>query len=157
METTKREELSCRVERDNILAEFKSIKTELGRLLTANIEGPDNEKLDLQEFNLDVDLKEELIRQSQDDCQRTKIYLESLIVAQDKVTQWLKTFCWDSMAIIGQSICGIFSNFQVDNYVLVPFEQAMQQNLNLVDEYRKLEIQLATDDTFQPWLPKTTR
>ncbi|KAK5649933.1 hypothetical protein RI129_000962 [Pyrocoelia pectoralis] len=151
-----RERIECATERHDILLEFVSIQHEIKELLTKNLEGPDNERLDIQEFNLDIALKHEMTLQSQEKCKRTKQYLEALIDAQDKVSKWIKQFCWDPMRVQGQDLSAIFENFIVENYVLLDHDVGFTRNtLEVVTELRNLETKMSKDDTLEPWVPKT--
>lgn len=144
-------------ERLSILDEFRDIQTEIKSLLAENLELNENDRIDLEEFNLDDTLLEEKSQQSQEECKRTAIYLEALIAAQDKVSQWIKDFCWNQMRVQGQVIKGIFSNLEVSNYVLLPKEDELLNQWRCARAYRELENQLAEDDIFEPWIPKTER
>ncbi|KAF5280666.1 hypothetical protein FQA39_LY05314 [Lamprigera yunnana] len=148
----------CAEERHDILVQFSIVKRDIQELLTKNLEGPDNEKLDVQTFNVDIALKEEKIKQSQEECKKVKLYLEALIVAQDEVANWIKNFCWDPMLVQGQDVSGIFENWSVDNYALRKYDFAItvsEAKLKLIAELRNLENQMAKKDSLQPWIPKT--
>lgn len=144
-------------EKKEIIAEFKRIRREVQDLLTKNIEGPDNEKLDIQEFNLDEDLKEKLLYANVKQCGRLKRYYEQVIVAQDKVSAWIKSFCWDSMSEKRKSIWAIFGNFDVQNYVLLPNDGELEEVLKCLEEQRTIEALMACEDKFEPWNPLSRR
>lgn len=140
------------------MEEFKLIQAEVQQLLSANLDGPDNEKLDVQEFNLDVDLKNRKIEESRETCTNTKEYLEALIQAQDNVSNWLKNYCWNKMEVQGQEIRAIFQNFFVNNYVLLPSDDGVPKyELEVMQAVRKLEMQMSKEDIFEPWVPKSRR
>ncbi|KAK4881574.1 hypothetical protein RN001_004893 [Aquatica leii] len=151
-----RERIQCAQERHDILLEFVTIRHLIKQLLTKNLEGPDNEKLDIQCFNLDTALKEEKTLKSQEECKRTKQYLEALIVAQDQVSNWIKDFCWNPMKVQGQDTSAILENWVVENYALHKQDSSVSETrLNLITELRNLETQMAKKDSLEPWIPKT--
>lgn len=143
----------CARERASILEDFKVIQGEIQALLIKNLEGPDNEKIPIQEFNLDTEYAELLKKQSAKKCEETKNYLEALIVAQDKVTQWCKGYFWNRMWVQGKSIWSIFGNFDVQNYALLPEHPEKQRSLMSIVEQRRTEQFLAKHDSFKPWIP----
>lgn len=75
----------CLMEKTTMLQEFTEIKETLNNLVTNNIRGPDNERLDLLEFFLDTALHNHKKELNKQECKHTEIYLRALIVAQDKV------------------------------------------------------------------------
>lgn len=147
----------CAEERAIILQDFKIIQSEIQELLTINLEGPDNEKIPIQDFNLDTEYADRLKSESAKLCEQTKNYLEALIVAQDKVTKWCKGYFWSRMLVQGQSIWSIFGNFDVQNYALFPERPEKQIQLLSTEEQRKTEQFLAKHDSFKPWIPYSQR
>ncbi|GJQ81907.1 hypothetical protein Trydic_g3740, partial [Trypoxylus dichotomus] len=155
MKKTEEEYLKCEKQRKNILKRFRQIKRMVGELLTKNLEGPENEYLDVQDFNLDTELKEQRWLENNEKCKETKIYLEKLIVAQDKVSQWIKEYCWDTMAEPGKSIFGIFTDLEVENYVLLPDDPQQMEIVKYIEEHRAIEEMMANTEIFEPWVPRT--
>lgn len=156
MRTTEKEHKLCIRERYHILEEFKIIQKEVQELLTNNIEGPENEVLDVQKFNLDTEYAEEQKLWSETRCLHTKTYLEALIVAQDNVTKWCKNYFWEKMQVQGKSLWAICDNFDIENYVLRSEEQNNDE-INVIAERRRMEDLMAKYDTFRPWIPYPER
>ena len=141
----------CKKNRQSILKKFGEIQKSVQTLLTMNLEGPENEYLDVQDFNLDNELRERQIVENKQKCDETKRYLEALMLAQDKVSNWIKTFCWDTMALPGRSIFGIFSNADVQKYALLPKDENEEEIVNRIEEQRRIEEMMSRDDMFEPW------
>lgn len=156
LRTTQREYRLCLRERFYILEEFKVIQKEVQELLTENIEGPDNEVLDVQKFNLDTEQAEEQRMWSETRCRHAKTYLETLIVAQDNVTKWCKKYFWERMHIHGKSMWAICDNFDIRNCVMLPEDQNNEE-INGITEKRRIEDLMARLDSFRPWVPYTER
>ncbi|XP_022907276.2 cilia- and flagella-associated protein 43 isoform X1 [Onthophagus taurus] len=143
----------CEEQKSAIMKRFKLVKSELKKLLTKNQQGPENELLDIQDFNLDLEFKNQMIADNVIKCKETKIYLEALIVAQDNVSKWIKSYCWDPMKVPGKTIFGIFSAIDVENYTLLPDDKGQEQILNYIEQYRDIEKLMASCDIFEPWNP----
>nr|CAI5834168.1 unnamed protein product [Callosobruchus analis] len=148
-----REEQLCRVERKRIMTEFLSIKKALQELVTRNLEGPENEKIDLLEFYLDTSTYFQKRNQNKEDCRYMESYLKALIVAQDKVSEHIIKTYWEPMDVKGRLLKGIFVNTMCNLYVLLPPDQEGLKKLAWIEELRKIEKILATHDLFEPWLP----
>lgn len=157
MEIRRREEerVACEKDRERILIEFDSIRKEIQELLTKNLEGPENEKLDIQKFNLDKERAEEMKKHNEALCEHTKNYLQALIVAQDEVTDFCRKYFWDGKEVQAQKLRAISENLDVDNYVILPATSEATDALQKAEEWRKLELLLADEDCFRPWLPQS--
>lgn len=149
---TEREKEICEAEKEIVLFEFEIIKSQLQELVTKNINGPDNERLDLSEFFLDTALynyKKDINKQ---ECKSTEIYLKALIEAQDKVSKYLMENCWHPMEVKTQMVFGIFSRTEVSNFPLLPQDSYHDRQLAWVHEQRKVEQFLKIPDNFSPWM-----
>lgn len=154
LRTTERERKFCVRERYFILEEFKVIQKEVQELLTKNMEGPANEVLDVQRFNLDTEQAEEQKLWSERRCKHAKTYLETLIVAQDNVAKWCKKYFWERMQVQGKSIWAICDHFDIQNYVMFPHDQNNDE-IKVIGEKRRIEDLMARQDIFRPWVPHT--
>lgn len=152
-EINKREQerIECDKERKDILQEFYEIRRNVQRLLTANIEGPDDEKLNIQEFNMDLEMKQLKIEQNHEDCKRMHAYLLALIAAQDKVSQWIKGLCWEHMSVQQVAIYAMYQNYSVTNYILMDMDYRCTDLIKPLQEYRRTEKLLSDYDMFRPW------
>lgn len=138
-------------QRQAILKEFKLIQEDAQQLLTENLQGPENERLPLQEFSLDIEKDTTKKNDSKKDCLLMKDYYEKLIVAQDNVTTWLRRSLWDPMFVQGKVIQAMFANFEVENYTLLAPDGKQQETIKFIEEYRAIENALALNDVFEPW------
>lgn len=149
---TEREREICAAEKESVLSEFEIIKSQLQELVTKNINGPDNEKLDLSEFYLDTALYNYKRDVNKQECKNTEIYLKALIEAQDKVSKYLMENCWHPMEVKTKMVLGIFSRTEVSNFPLLPPESFRSRQLTWVHEQRKVEQFLKIADNFSPWM-----
>lgn len=120
--------------------------------MTQNINGPDNEKLELSEFYLDTALYNYKRDLNKLECKNTENYLKALIVAQDKVSKYLMENCWHSMITKSKRVRGIFSRTEIDNFTLFPEDSLTEKQLAWVHEQRKIEQFLKVSDNFTPWM-----
>lgn len=153
MKKLEKEAFQCKKERDSILSEFKSIKTDLQNLLTANLEGPDNEKLDLKEFNLNTALYNEKAEYHAKLCKATEVYLRDLITAQNGVSEYMMANFWNQMLVPGGAIKAIFNNFEVTNYPLRPPDPNREHVFEGIRHQRRIERYLSEMNSFHPWQP----
>ncbi|XP_030768231.1 cilia- and flagella-associated protein 43 [Sitophilus oryzae] len=146
------EEKACRIEKEKIWAEFHDISKTLKALVDQNMETTENKKLDLMEFYLDTALYNKKQLQNKEDCKQTETYLKCLIVAQDKVSNYIIKNYWEPMGIQWGNILGIFSEVKATNYCLLPESQNQLDKLSWVEEQRKVEQFMSSQDTFEPWV-----
>lgn len=147
----------CAAERLSILQEFHAIQREIKKLLTKNLEGPENERISIQEFNLETNYVEHQRIRSLARCRQARLYLEALIEAQNKVSKWCKEYFWDSMFVQGKSIWAIFGSFDVQNYVLLHDCDIKSDALRKIEQQRRTEELMAKYDRFRPWVPASAR
>lgn len=149
---TEEEEKICRAEKESILEEFREIKETLISKVTHNMIGPENEKIDLLEFFLDTAVYNQKKLKNKEECKETEINMKALMVAQDKVTSYLKTNYLQPMGVVGKIIRGIFQRTMATNYVLLPHNETRTRQLAWIEELRKVEQYLSISATFEPWL-----
>ncbi|KAL3280262.1 hypothetical protein HHI36_017757 [Cryptolaemus montrouzieri] len=142
-------------ERNAIVEEFREIRNQLRSLLNQNLEGPENEKLELAEFNLDTKYFDELKEANRIECKETEQYIKKYMVAMYKVCDNIKKMCYDSMQVQKRKIFGISSAINVESYSLLPPDGKKMEGLNWVQEQLKLERFVNDNDLFAPWKPMT--
>uniref|UniRef100_A0A8C7L493 Cilia- and flagella-associated protein 43 n=1 Tax=Oncorhynchus kisutch TaxID=8019 RepID=A0A8C7L493_ONCKI len=97
---------------------------------------PDMEKLEQQEFNLDVDEQKRLQAEGEQEV-RNEIELENL--AKCYLRDVLKRECWDSMKVKGQAIKAFHTEHEVKNYPMKERTQQELDELHRVESMRKIE------------------
>ncbi|XP_050303153.1 cilia- and flagella-associated protein 43 [Anthonomus grandis grandis] len=147
------EEEQCRVEKNKILKEFQDIQNILQQLVSDNLEAPDNKKLDLLEFYLDAQSYQKKQQANKEECKELEIYLKHLILAQDTVSEYIINNYYKPMGVQWQTIMGIFSVQKATNYCLLPENPEQEFTLRWIEEQRRIEQFLSSQDTFEPWMP----
>ncbi|XP_019756358.2 cilia- and flagella-associated protein 43 [Dendroctonus ponderosae] len=145
------EEAHCKKERNKILSDFQYIQSVVQNLVTENLRAPENKTLDLLEFYLDAQAYHRKQQRNKKDCKELETYLKSLIIAQDKVSEYIIKNYYIPMGVQWHNIVGIFSAVKATNYCLLPENLARSQRLNWIEEQRKVEQYLSSQDTFEPW------
>lgn len=146
------EEKLCRDEKQNILSELNKIRDTLKEMVTKNLTGPENEKIDLLEFYLDTESYNERKTKNKDECKTAEINMKALIVAQDKVTDHLKKNYLETMGSPGKIIRAIFQQTMATNFVLLPPVPGNEKLLAWIGELRKVEQYMFSRGAFEPWL-----
>ncbi|XP_043911887.1 cilia- and flagella-associated protein 43 [Protopterus annectens] len=116
---------------------------------------PDMEKLDQQEFDLDVEEQERLQTEGQEEVAkvRKEIELENLI--QRYLRDVIKQECWDSMAVKGRAVKAFHSDCEVKNYPMKERSQKEMEELERVIQLRKIEtVDINTRRELVEILPK---
>lgn len=146
------EEKLCKGEKQDILVELNRIRDTLRAMVTKNLTGSENEKIDLLEFYLDTETYNEKKTKNKDECKTAEINMKSLIVAQDKVTNHLKKNYLQTMGVPGKMIRAIFQQSMATNYVLLPPVLGNEKLLAWIGELRKVEQYMFSRGGFEPWL-----
>ncbi|KAK9882218.1 hypothetical protein WA026_019732 [Henosepilachna vigintioctopunctata] len=153
MQKIEQERKLCEGEKASILAEFQEIREELRNLLNQNLEGPDNEKLDLVEFNLNTKYFDDMKEKNRVECKETEQHMKKYTAALNKVCDNIKKQCYDTMQVHQRKIVGISSGVNVQKYAILPPDGSKMEELSWVKEQMKLERFVNDDDTFRPWEP----
>lgn len=141
--------------KQELLKEFQNIKEILNEMVTRNMNGPENEKVDFVDFYLDTGNYNRKKLKNKRECKEMEIHMKALIIAQDKVTVYLKRTYLLPMGVIGKIIRGIFQKTMATNYVLLPQDEKRLRQLKWIEELRKVEQCMSNTATFQPWLKLT--
>lgn len=147
------ERKKCHEEKTAILEEFSLIQKELQFLLTENLEGPGNEKLDLEEFNLDTKLFEEKHEENKQLLKATEIYFKKIIDANNAIAEYMMENFWRRMKVPGCTIKAIFANFEVDNFVLVPEVENRENMIDWIKKFLNMTRSIEQGNVFHPWKP----
>lgn len=150
-----REEEICREQKAALLEEFKDIQKTLCDLVTKNLEGPENEKIDLVEFYLDTTTYNLRKAINKEECKTTETYLKSLIEAQDRVSTYLQKNYLDTMHAPGKAIKGIFQPTMATSFILLPPVPSVKSRFQWTEELRKVQQFINLTGSFEPWIQMT--
>lgn len=145
-----------RKDREKILSDFQVLKEKIQTLLDKNDEAEDDVKLPIRIFNLDKKMADSLIDSGRKERNIEEKNMETFIIAQNKVTNCIKSICWDTISVKGATIRGIFTKLNVENYALLHPDPIQTENLNRLMISRGIEYLVSKSDVFLPWKPKST-
>ncbi|XP_061707746.1 LOW QUALITY PROTEIN: cilia- and flagella-associated protein 43 [Cydia pomonella] len=144
------EAMDYKKQRDEVVTAFNAQRAQLVELLEENIAEIPLHQLSLAEFNLHAEHKKERLKQAEQERLIIRLNTEARIAAQDKVTLWIKKYCWDTMMTPRAKILAIFSHYQVENYAVLPTQRDNWPELQQVGALRALEME-NDEDLFKPW------
>ncbi|KAJ8013989.1 hypothetical protein DPEC_G00035570 [Dallia pectoralis] len=117
---------------------IKQLRDTVQTMMRENKKLPDIEKLEQEEFNLDVEEQQRLQAEGEQEVTmvRNEIELENL--AKSYLCDVIKKKCWVSMKVKGQAIKAFHSENEVKNF---PMKEQTQQELDVirVESMRKIE------------------
>lgn len=90
--------------RDEIFTRVSVLRGKLKVLLDTNSVAVDDEKLPMQAFNLDDETTASLIELAQQIREFEEETMRNFINQQNKITNWIKSNCWDTMVVKGTKI-----------------------------------------------------
>lgn len=137
-----------------LFRKLQSLRQEIKKLLDENESLPEDERLEIQEFNIDLattSQKEEEAKNERD--QQDKKMME-YIEAQTSMNRWIVEKCWKPLAVKGTKVRGMFLDIFVENYPLLPVKS--EKNFHSVKLIRAIENSVARNDAFLAWRPIPT-
>ena len=119
---------------NEVSEELEAMRARVAELLEENRKLPESERIDENEFELDVDEQQRRVNDGEDKEDDLRFELKAWQLARQKVGQKIRKTVWDDMEVKGRSINGMkvrnfyfffffFSIFflSVNMYLLVPF------------------------------------
>lgn len=137
-----------------LFKKLKILREKVKNLLDDNETTREDERLEIQEFNLDLtsaEIKKEEARKERD--QQDKKMME-YIDAQTSMNQWIVEKCWNHLTIKGTKIRAMFDDLFVENYPLLP--ERSERDMKRIELLRAIENSVSRDDAFLAWRPIPT-
>ncbi|XP_013178789.1 PREDICTED: cilia- and flagella-associated protein 43 [Papilio xuthus] len=144
------EAMDYRRAREEVVRALQAVQERAVALLEENLQAPPLHRLPISEFNLHAENKKERLKQAEKEREEIRLQTEALIRAQDKVTAWIKSQCWDSMATPRVKIFAVFTHYYVENYAVLPNQREQWPELQVVEALRALEME-SDHEVFRPW------
>ncbi|XP_053188578.1 cilia- and flagella-associated protein 43-like [Scomber japonicus] len=123
----------------NLRKRMKEMRDIIQEMIRENERAPEMERLELQEFNLDVEEQKRLDVIMQQEVTRVKNEIELEIVEKCYLRDVLKRECWDSMKVKGRAVKAFNSEHEVKNYPLKERSEKELEDLHRVENMRTLE------------------
>ncbi|XP_055026578.2 cilia- and flagella-associated protein 43 [Misgurnus anguillicaudatus] len=108
-------------------------------LIHENENLPDIEKLELHEFNLDVEEQQRMQNEADQKVARVRKEIEMENLAKCYQRELLKRECWDSMKVKGKAIKAFYSEHEVNNYPMKERTEEELAELHRVETVRRFE------------------
>lgn len=137
-----------------LFSKLDELRSHVKKLLNENERLQEDEKLEIQDFNLDLETtasKESDAKQERDQQEKKMM---DFIEAQTNLNDWIIEKCWKPMETKGAKLRGMFINMFVDNYPLLP--EVTDSQLKSITLLRSIENSVARQDAFLPWRPIPT-
>ncbi|XP_065080968.1 cilia- and flagella-associated protein 43 [Ochlerotatus camptorhynchus] len=148
------EKLQFKPERLKILKDFKTIKMKLRQLLDNNESATEEQRIQVQAFNLNAATTEQLKAKAKVERDEEHRRLLSYIIKQKKVNEKIIQKCWKIMERKPVKVRSIFTKLAVENYPSLPNERN-ESFLAKMTVYRETEL-MASHDALLPWKPTPT-
>ncbi|CAK1602687.1 unnamed protein product [Parnassius mnemosyne] len=144
------ETLAFARQRAEVCRALEAVQERALALLERNLAAPPLHRLPLSSFQLHVERTNERLKQAEKEREEIRLKTEARIRAQDKVTTWIKSQCWDTMATPRIKLFSIFSHYYVENFAVLPNQRDVWPELQLIEALRTLEMENDAD-VFRPW------
>nr|XP_026489284.1 cilia- and flagella-associated protein 43 [Vanessa tameamea] len=146
----KEEAMDYKKQREDVVRSLETVQSRLVELLEENLAERPLHQLSLSEFNLHLEHKKERIKLAEKEREQIRLVTEARIRAQDKVTAWIKSQCWDTMLTPRVKLFAIFSHYQVENYAVLPTQRDKWPELQQIEALRSIEMECDAN-LFRPW------
>ncbi|XP_035519235.1 cilia- and flagella-associated protein 43 [Morone saxatilis] len=133
----------------NLKKTIKELRDTIQDMMRENENLPDIERLEQQEFNLDVEEQRRLEDMVEQEVTRVRNEIEVEILAKCYLRDVLKRECWDSMKVKGKAIKAFHSEHEVKNYPLKERTEKEVEDLRRVQNMRKFEMAACTQSNLK--------
>ncbi|XP_013915005.1 PREDICTED: cilia- and flagella-associated protein 43 [Thamnophis sirtalis] len=124
---------------------IKVLRKKIQEMMFENSVAPKIEKLDQQEFNLDVEEQEKQQIHSASEVERVRKDIEMENLSNCYLREMIKKECWDTMLVKGRSIKTFHSSCEVQNYPMKgrsPEENQMLERILYLKKIESIDMKL---------------
>uniref|UniRef100_A0A7S3D8R0 Cilia- and flagella-associated protein 43 n=1 Tax=Palpitomonas bilix TaxID=652834 RepID=A0A7S3D8R0_9EUKA len=129
-------------ENGELRAKLEDLKERFQKVLLANDDVPDIEKLERMEFVIDTEAKEAYIKAGEEAVSETKEQIKWENLAKEYMTEKIRAECWDSMEAHEIKLVGFEKPVEVNTYPLHRTNPAEERRLEVVKKLRSMEVAL---------------
>ncbi|XP_039283086.1 cilia- and flagella-associated protein 43 isoform X2 [Nilaparvata lugens] len=155
-ECSVREMETCEFDITFINRHLAELKNEIRSMLDDNMNASDEERLDIEEFQLDWEMHER--RKSNalaEQDQLRQSYLDQ-INEYNGMTSKIVRNCWDAMHVKTRRIKAIEDIFSVENYGQLPKNADIEAELKKVQTLQRIQVKYKFGERFFPWLEQSS-
>nr|XP_060624330.1 cilia- and flagella-associated protein 43 [Anolis sagrei ordinatus] len=124
---------------------IKGLRKKIQEMMYENSMSPKIERLDQQEFNLDVEEQEKQQVHSVAEVTRVKKDIEMESLANRYLREIIKQECWNAMSVKGRSVKTFHLSCEVQNYPMrerTPEEQQMLERIQYMKKIEEIDMKL---------------
>ncbi|XP_067995516.1 cilia- and flagella-associated protein 43 isoform X1 [Melanerpes formicivorus] len=118
---------------------IKKLRKTIQKMMHENEQVPDTEKLQQQEFNLDMEEQERLQAEADQEVARVRKEMEMETLANHYLQDVIKQECWDAMCVKGRVVKCFHMACEVKNYPLKKRSEEELKSLEKVLQLKKIE------------------
>ncbi|XP_065528265.1 cilia- and flagella-associated protein 43 isoform X1 [Lathamus discolor] len=117
----------------------EKLRETIQKMMLENEQVPDTEKLEPQEFNLDIEEQEKAQAEAEQKVIMTRKEIEMENLANRYVQDVIKRECWDAMYVKGRAVKSFHTAHEVKNYPLKKRSKEELETLEKVIRLKKVE------------------
>ncbi|KAM3862960.1 cilia- and flagella-associated protein 43-like [Diretmus argenteus] len=125
--------------KEQLRKEFKELQDAMHEMMRENENLPENERLELREFNLDVEEQRRLEARGAQEVARVRDQIEREKLANCYLRDVLKREFWDAMKVKDKAVKAFHSEHEVKNYPMKERSEKELEDLLRVQTMRKIE------------------
>ncbi|KFQ69352.1 WD repeat-containing protein 96, partial [Phaethon lepturus] len=114
-------------------------KKQIQKMMHENDQVPDIEKLEQQEFNLDIEEQERAQAEAEQEVARVRKEIEKENLVNCYLQDVIKHECWDAMCVKGRAVKCFHMACEVKNYPLKEYSEEELETLEKVLRLKKIE------------------
>ncbi|XP_062436379.1 cilia- and flagella-associated protein 43 [Rhea pennata] len=118
---------------------IKKLRKNIQKMMHENEQMPDIEKLEQQEFNLDIEEQERVQAEAEQEVARLRKEIDMENLANCYLQDVIKRECWDSMCVKGRAVKCFHIACEVNNYPLKERSEEELETLEKVLQLKKIE------------------
>ncbi|KFW76493.1 WD repeat-containing protein 96, partial [Manacus vitellinus] len=111
-------------------------KKQIQQMMHENEQVPDIEKLEHQEFNLDMEEQERLQAEAEQEVARARKEIEMENLSNCYLQDFIKYECWDALCVKGRAVKCFHMDCEVKNY---PLEERSKEELETLEKVLRLK------------------
>ncbi|KAM8806103.1 cilia- and flagella-associated protein 43 [Eudromia elegans] len=115
---------------------IKKLRKNIQKMMHENEQMPDIEKLEQQEFNLDIEEQERVQAEAEQEVARLRKKIDMENLANCYLQDVIKHECWDSMCVKGRAVKCFHIACEVNNY---PLKERSQEELEILEKILQLK------------------
>ncbi|RZF34139.1 hypothetical protein LSTR_LSTR003549 [Laodelphax striatellus] len=146
---------TCEADITFINRHLAELKTEIQTMLDENLNASEEERLDIEEFQLDWELHER--RKANALTEQDKLrqsYLERINEYNGMASKIVQN-CWDAMHVKSRRIKAIEDIFSVENYGQLPKNAEIVAELKKLQTLQRIQAKYRFGERFFPWIEKS--